>query len=478
MITIVATQTVVPGKETALQALMLDLTAKVKASEPGCVTFDWVRDTVDARRYLVIEQYADEAAYCHHMGTPYLAAFLPHLSACLQDAPAVTICGDVVARPPRLPPSYFHIGVVVPDLAAAVAHYSDVLGIRFTEPATFKVPRLEDPEPHPGELVAAFSMTEPPYYELIQAAGDGIIAARNAGRILYFGAWEADMAGRLATLRAKKVGIDALFRMDADSPPFAMITAPACRARGSSTSTSPTRALSRSGFGRAAFRAVSGSPDARGKSRRPELSWAIIRRLSGLAMTIPLHPRVTRAADGLFRRRFSVAEVEEMVAAGLLADERNELIGGELVPMSPKGNRHERVKIELVDAWVRLRPNGYRLAPETTFRLSEDTYLEPDFVVYETASGLKGLTGETALLVVEISDSSLRYDMGRKAALYSGFGVRDLWVIDAVKLVTHVFRTPAARGYRNVREVAVDKRITPLVAPKTFALRLADLGID
>ena len=195
-------------------------------------------------------------------------------------------------------------------------------------------------------------------------------------------------------------------------------------------------------------------------------------------MTIALRPNVTCAAEGLPRRRFSVAEVEEMVAAGLMADERNELIGGELVPMSPKGIRHERVKVELIDAWVRLRPEGYRLAPETTFRLSEDTYLEPDFVVYETASGLQELTGEGVLLVVEVSDSSLRYDIGRKAALYAGFGVRDLWVIDAVKLVTHVFRTPSAEGYRDVRKVAADKRITPIVAPKTFALRLADLGIE
>ncbi|MCX8252941.1 hypothetical protein RHAL1_02032 [Beijerinckiaceae bacterium RH AL1] len=226
MITVVATQIVRPGKEAALQELMVDLTAKVKAAEPGCVTFDWVRDTADPHRALVIEQYADEAAYRHHIGTPYLAAFLPRLSACLAAEPTVALCHDIVARPPALAPSYFHIGVVVPDLAAAMARYSDVLGIRFTEPATFKVPRLEDPDPHQGELVAAFSMTEPPYYELIQAAGDGIIAAKNAGRILYFGVWETDMAGRLATLQAQKVGIDALVRMDEHSPPFAMITAP------------------------------------------------------------------------------------------------------------------------------------------------------------------------------------------------------------------------------------------------------------
>src|SRR5260370_1453118 len=52
--------------------------------------------------------------------------------------------------------------------------------------------------------------------------------------------------------------------------------------------------------------------------------------------------RATRAAEGLPRRRFTVAEVEAMVEAGVMEeDERVELIGGELVPMSPKGNQHE-----------------------------------------------------------------------------------------------------------------------------------------
>ena len=225
MITVIARQMATPGREAALRALMLDLTAKVKAAEPGCATFDWVRDGTE-RAYVVIEQYVDDAAFEHHKATPYLAAFVPQLMTCLEAPPEVVVYGDVVRRPPTPQSSYFHLGVVVPDLEAAVARYSDVLSIRFTEPATFKVPRLEDPDPHPGELVAAFSMTEPPYYELIQAAGDGIIAARNAGRILYFGVWETDMAGRLTALRAQNVGIDALFRMDADSPPFAMITAP------------------------------------------------------------------------------------------------------------------------------------------------------------------------------------------------------------------------------------------------------------
>ena len=72
-----------------------------------------------------------------------------------------------------------------------------------------------------------WASTEPPYYELIQAAGDGITSPKLAGNILYYGLWETDMAARLEKLKQQKIGLDALFKADADSPPTARITAPA-----------------------------------------------------------------------------------------------------------------------------------------------------------------------------------------------------------------------------------------------------------
>jgi Uma2 family endonuclease len=159
-------------------------------------------------------------------------------------------------------------------------------------------------------------------------------------------------------------------------------------------------------------------------------------------------------------------------------DERVELIGGELVPMSPKGNHHEVMKAALLRRWYRAVPDDLDLVPETTFRLSEDTYLEPDVVIYPRASGLRGLTGANVLLVVEIADSSLRYDTGRKAALYASFGIRELWVIDAVRLTTRVFREPAADGYRNARDFAPTDQLAPLIAPEAFAVRLDELELS
>jgi Uma2 family endonuclease len=176
------------------------------------------------------------------------------------------------------------------------------------------------------------------------------------------------------------------------------------------------------------------------------------------------HPRdmTTNAAEGLPRRRFTVAELEAMTAAGILEeDERIELIGGEIVPMSSKGNQHETLKAALNIYWARRLPGDLLFVTETTFRLTVDTYLEPDFVFFPKASGIRGLTAATARLVVEIADSSLGYDLGRKAGLYAGFGIAELWVMDATRLETHVHREPTADGYRSVVTLAKDAQLMP-----------------
>ena len=86
--------------------------------------------------------------------------------------------------------------------------------------------------------------------------------------------------------------------------------------------------------------------------------------------------------------------------------------------MSPKGNQHEILKIALNVYWARRLPAISCLQPKPLIRLTPDTYLQPDFVFDPKASGIRGLTAETARLVVEIADFSLGYDLGRKAALY------------------------------------------------------------
>lgn len=178
------------------------------------------------------------------------------------------------------------------------------------------------------------------------------------------------------------------------------------------------------------------------------------------------------------RRRFTVRDIEHMSDTGLLrAEDRVELIGGELVTMNPRGARHETLKLAILLRWGDVRPTDVAFIPETTFRLSEDTFIEPDFLVFPRSAGIRGLSAATVLLAVELSDSSLGYDLGAKALVYAHFGIRELWVIDAVDLKTHVHRDPSEDGFRSVVVQDAGERVVPAFAPAEFALRLADLDL-
>jgi Uma2 family endonuclease len=180
----------------------------------------------------------------------------------------------------------------------------------------------------------------------------------------------------------------------------------------------------------------------------------------------PQISRTTQAAEGLSRWRWTVAEIEAMTRAGIIGeDERFELIGGEIVPMSAKGIFHEVLKTALVIDLARKLPKGYLFTPETTFYLSEDSFVEPDIVFYREADGLEDLSPRTALLAIELSDSSLGWDLGRKARIYANFGIPELWVVEAKSRITHVHRRPGLEGYLDIRQVGGDEPLSTDLVP-------------
>lgn len=186
-------------------------------------------------------------------------------------------------------------------------------------------------------------------------------------------------------------------------------------------------------------------------------------------------PLTTRAADGVARRAFTVDDVERMVEVGLIGeDERLEIIGGEIVPMSPKGNRHEVLRMKLINYWAHAKPKDITMGIEPGWRLNKKTYVEPDFVFFPTTLLWPDVKPSELLLLVEISDTSLTYDQTTKAQIYASFGVRELWVINAMKLTTRIHRDPAADGYRDVKNYSPQDMLTPIYA-SSLAVTLGEL---
>ena len=157
--------------------------------------------------------------------------------------------------------------------------------------------------------------------------------------------------------------------------------------------------------------------------------------------------------------------------------ERFELIGGEIVPMAANGVPHETVKMELNRFWTKAVPAELNILTETTLHISERDFLEPDFIFWPRSVGLKDLRPADILLLVEVADWSLSYDLGRKAQIYASLGIRDYWAIDAVKLITSIHRLGGGDLYAGPIEAPHTGLLTPEPLP-ALAVCLADLGLQ
>lgn len=177
---------------------------------------------------------------------------------------------------------------------------------------------------------------------------------------------------------------------------------------------------------------------------------------------LPRPPRVpTQAAEGLPRWRWTLAEFDRFIELGIIdADDKVELIGGELVQMSAKGIAHETVKADVTDWLAETLPRNLRVQTELGWRPDSDTYCEPDIIVFPKAfRPISKVPPGDVLLLIEVADTTLAKDTTTKAALYARLGVLEYWVIDAMAHTTHVFRDPSSVGYRSKRKVPSNRQL-------------------
>jgi len=196
----------------------------------------------------------------------------------------------------------------------------------------------------------------------------------------------------------------------------------------------------------------------------------------------PTRHATTQAADGLPRIRWTLAEFERLSELGFFGGidserERVELIDGEIVPMQAKSGRHEWVRSRILRHLMRSAPDGLEVFSEPGWRPGGDRYVEPEIVICREGLRPDTVPPAEVLLLIEVSDSTLRYDSGTKARVYASAGVREYWVVDARALVTKVHREPREEGYASVVPVAPGETLRPHLLP-ALALSIGELGID
>jgi Uma2 family endonuclease len=135
-------------------------------------------------------------------------------------------------------------------------------------------------------------------------------------------------------------------------------------------------------------------------------------------------------------------EYEKLAALGTFEDERIELLDGVLFPMSPPAPPHSSA-IDLLNViLVRALGDRARVRVQNPFAASDISEPQPDLLVAPLGDYRKEHPSE-ALLVIEVADSSLAIDRGRKRRIYAERGVPEYWIVDVAAERVEVYREPS-----------------------------------
>jgi len=149
-----------------------------------------------------------------------------------------------------------------------------------------------------------------------------------------------------------------------------------------------------------------------------------------------------------------------MVDAGMLEGQRVELIRGRIINMAPMGLPHDLSLMKTGRALRRVFPEDrFTVRTQQQFTAAGQSDPEPDLCV--VSGPIEAITDypHSALLIIEISETSLSYDRRVKGPLYAESGVQDYWIINLVDNVVEVYRQPhAVAGGEHAYAPAIVKR--------------------
>lgn len=187
------------------------------------------------------------------------------------------------------------------------------------------------------------------------------------------------------------------------------------------------------------------------------------REITGMALSAPT-------------RRWTRNEYYRMAETGILRpDDRVELIDGAVLTKAPQASAHATAVLLAAGALRGVFGQGFDARPQLPLALDDASEPEPDLTVVPGAPrDYRESHPSTALLVVEVAETSLAFDRGVKKALYARAGIPEYWIVDLAARAVEVYRSPRGVDYRDHRTLDERDSIAPL-APAGAGVAVADL---
>jgi Uma2 family endonuclease len=169
-------------------------------------------------------------------------------------------------------------------------------------------------------------------------------------------------------------------------------------------------------------------------------------------------------------RRFTIDEYHRLIDIGFFhEDERIELIRGELVQMVAKGTAHTACCSNLIEELPKLVANQAKLRCQDPITLPLGSEPEPDLVIVKPMDD-NYLSGHpqprNILLVIEIADSSIKYDQDVKIPLYAEAGISDYWIFNLpdnyLETYCEPYQTPSESFGHSIKRILLPNQLVSL----------------
>ncbi len=180
---------------------------------------------------------------------------------------------------------------------------------------------------------------------------------------------------------------------------------------------------------------------------------------------------VQPAGDTARPYRFTAAQYKRLGEFGILDEDRHmELIAGEIVAMSAIGRRHARCVDQLTLLLARTIPDGLFVHVQNPVQLDRGNVPEPDLaVIVDHGPDSPAVSAADALLVIEVSDSTLAYDTGDKLSRYAAAHIPEYWVVNLPDGTLTRYTEPVGRTYKQTTVARSGDALPSLTVP---ALRI------
>jgi Uma2 family endonuclease len=183
------------------------------------------------------------------------------------------------------------------------------------------------------------------------------------------------------------------------------------------------------------------------------------------------------------KTKWTYEEYYLMASKGSFRDQHVEFIDGEIIEMPPQGEPHGVAIMLVTKEMNRIFARGHAVRVQLPLRTGANEEPEPDIAVVagDVRDSLTSGRPRSAALIIEVSGTTLDFDLGEKAEIYAGATIEDYWVLDIESRLLHVHRRTLAdaalargRRYSEIRVLKADESIAPLAAPNQI-IHIADL---